>query len=35
MIWKKSAEAGTISEGTVAIMDVELLYKLLNCYHNR
>lgn len=33
LIWKKSAEAGTISKGTVAIIDVDFFYKLLECYH--
>ena len=33
LIWKKSAEGGTISRGTVAVMDVELFYKLLETYH--
>lgn len=33
MIWKKSAEAGSISKGTLAIMDVNLFYKLLENYH--
>ena len=34
MIWKKSAEAGSISKGTLAVMDVNLFYKLLESYHN-
>lgn len=34
MIWKKSAEAGSISKGTLAVMDVNLFYKLLENYHN-
>lgn len=33
LIWKKSAEGGTISPGTVAILDVDFFYKLLECYH--
>lgn len=33
MIWKKSAESGSISKGTLAVMDAELFYKLLECYH--
>lgn len=33
LIWKKSSEAGEISKGTVAVMDVDLFYKLLNVYH--
>ena len=33
MIWKKSAEAGSISKGTLAVMDVNLFYKLLEHYH--
>lgn len=35
MIWKKSAEAGTISKGTVAVMDVDLFFKLLKVYHKQ
>lgn len=35
MIWKKSAEAGTISRGTLAVMDVGLFYKLLENYHKQ
>ncbi len=34
MIWKKSAEAGSVSKGTLAVMDVNLFYKLLENYHN-
>lgn len=33
LIWKKAAEAGENSKGTVAIVDVEFFYKLLNIYH--
>lgn len=33
LIWKKSAEGGAISPGTVAIIDVNFFYKLLECYH--
>lgn len=33
LIWKKSAEGGSISKGTVAVMDVNLFYKLLENYH--
>lgn len=33
MIWKKSAEAGSVSKGTLAVMDVNLFYKLLEYYH--
>ena len=33
LIWKKSAEAGEVSKGTVAVMDVEFFYKLLENYH--
>lgn len=35
LIWKKSAAAGEQSKGTVAVMDVNLFYKLLENYHNR
>lgn len=35
LIWKKSAEAGEISKGTVAVMDVDLFYRLLENYHNK
>ena len=34
LIWKKSAQAGENSKGTVAIIDVEFFYKLLENYHN-
>jgi len=33
LLWKKSAEGGTISAGQVAIIDVDFFYKLLKCYH--
>lgn len=33
LIWKKSAEAGTVSRGTVAIINADFFYKLLECYH--
>lgn len=33
MIWKKAPKPGEGSKGTVAIMDVNLFYKLLNIYH--
>jgi len=33
MIWKKSVEAGSVSRGTVAVIDVDFFYKLLKCYH--
>lgn len=29
LVWKKSARAGENSSGTVAVMDIDLLYKLL------
>ena len=35
LIWKKSAEGGSISKGTVAIMDVDFFYKLLEIYHRQ
>lgn len=35
LVWKKSAEAGEISKGTVAIMDVDFFYKLLENYHSK
>lgn len=33
LIWKKSAKAGENSRGTVAVMDAEFFYKLLENYH--
>lgn len=35
LIWKKSAQAGEASKGTVAIMDVDFFYELLKIYHNK
>ena len=35
LIWKKSAEGGSISKGTVAVMDVDFFYKLLEIYHRQ
>lgn len=35
LIWKKSAQAGESSRGTVAVMDVNFFYKLLKSYHNK
>lgn len=35
MIWKKSAQSGENSKGTVAIMNVDFFYKLLKAYHLR
>lgn len=35
LIWKKSAEAGANSKGTVAIIDVDFFYELLQNYHNK
>lgn len=35
LIWKKSAEAGEQSKGTVAVMDVNFFYKLLENYHSK
>ena len=35
LIWKKSAQAGESSRGTVAVMDVNFFYKLLESYHNK
>ena len=35
LIWKKSAQAGESSKGTVAVMDVNFFYKLLESYHNK
>ena len=35
LIWKKSAQAGESSKGTVAVMDVNFFYKLLENYHNK
>lgn len=34
LIWKKSAQAGENSKGTVAVLDAEFFYKLLKNYHN-
>ena len=34
LIWKKAAQAGENSKGTVAIIDAEFFYKLLKNYHN-
>lgn len=33
LIWKKSAQAGENSKGTVAVLDVDFFYKLLKTYH--
>lgn len=33
LIWKKAAQAGENSKGTVAVMDVDFFYKLLSIYH--
>ena len=33
LIWKKAASAEGNSRGTVAVMDVEFFYKLLEIYH--
>lgn len=33
LLWKKSAQAGEQSKGTVAILDVDFFYKLLKLYH--
>lgn len=33
LIWKKSAQAGEISKGTIAMIDVDFFYKLLENYH--
>lgn len=33
LIWKKSAQAGESSKGTVAVMDVNFFYKLLESFH--
>lgn len=35
LIWKKSAVAGENSKGTVAVIDVNFFYKLLQNYHNK
>lgn len=34
LIWKKSAQAEENSKGTVAIIDIDFFYKLLETYHN-
>lgn len=33
LIWKKSAQAGENSKGTVAVIDVDFFHKLLTIYH--
>ena len=33
LIWKKSAQAGEISKGTIAMIDVDFFYELLENYH--
>lgn len=35
LIWKKSAAAGENSKGTVAVIDVNFFYELLQSYHNK
>lgn len=35
LIWKKSATAGENSKGTVAVIDVDFFYELLQNYHNK
>ena len=35
LIWKKAAQAGENSKGTVAVVDIEFFYKLLKAYHNK
>lgn len=35
LIWKKAAQSGENSKGTVAILDVDFFYKLLEVYHNK
>lgn len=34
LIWKKSAQGGENSKGTVAVLDAEFFYKLLKLYHS-
>lgn len=34
LIWKKAAQVGENSKGTVAVIDAEFFYKLLENYHN-
>ena len=33
LVWKKSAQAGENSKGTVAILNIDFFYKLLKTYH--
>ena len=33
LVWKKSAQAGENSKGTVAVLDIDFFYKLLKTYH--
>lgn len=35
LLWKKSADVGSISDGTVAVVDLDFFYELLKVYHNK
>ena len=35
IFWKKSADIGSISDGTVAVVDLDFFYELLKVYHNK
>ena len=35
LLWKKVAEVGSISEGSVAVIDLNFFYKLLEIYHHK
>ncbi len=35
MIWKKPAEENSISKGTLAVLPVDLFYKMLKTYHRQ
>ena len=35
IFWKKSADVGSISDGKVAVVDLDFFYELLKVYHNK
>ena len=35
LFWKKTADVGSISDGMVAIVDLDFFYELLKVYHNK
>ena len=35
LVWKKTAEENSISKGTLAMVPIDLFFKLLNSYHNK